>query len=84
MKGRTWGFQNTPNFQSLDDFGPSYGNLKNIKVSQNNFDWRLEKGSQNIAFFGSAITWLKIMQTLKVGGVLETSGPPLHDRHRDF
>ena len=25
--------QNTPNLQSLDDFQPSYGNLKKIKVS---------------------------------------------------
>ena len=50
IQRRSWGFQNTPNLWSLDDFGPSDGNLKNIKVSQNNFDWRLEKGSQNIAF----------------------------------
>ena len=35
-------------------------------------------------FFGSAITWLKIIQTLQVGGVLESSGPPLHDGHRDI
>ena len=34
--------------------------------------------------FGIVITWLKIIQTLQVGGVLETSGPPLHDGHRDF
>ena len=40
-KRRSWGFQNTPNMWSLDDFGPSYCNLKKIKVSQNNFDWRL-------------------------------------------
>ena len=50
IKRRSWGFQNTPNLWSLDDFGPSYANLKKIKMSQNNFDWRLEKGSQNIAF----------------------------------
>jgi len=31
-----------------------------------------------------AITWLKIIQILQVGGVLESSGPPLHDGHRDF
>ena len=34
--------------------------------------------------FGSAITWLKIIQTLQVGGVLESSGDPLEDGHRDF
>ena len=32
--------------------------------------------------FGSAITWLKIIRTSQVGGVLETSGPPLPDGHR--
>ena len=32
-------------------------------------------------FFGSAITWLKIIRTLQVGGVLETTGPPLNDGH---
>ena len=31
-----------------------------------------------------AITWLKIIQILQVGGVLESSGPPLDDGHRDF
>ena len=49
-KRRSWGFQNTPNMWRLDDFGPSYCNLKKIKISKNNFDWRLEKESQNIAF----------------------------------
>ena len=34
--------------------------------------------------FGSAITWLKIIQTLQVGGVLESSGDPFEDGHRDF
>ena len=34
--------------------------------------------------FGIVITWLKIIQTLQVGGVLETSGPTLDDGHRDF
>ena len=31
-----------------------------------------------------AITWPKIIQTSQVGGVLETSGPPLDDGHTDF
>ena len=35
-------------------------------------------------FFGSAVTWLKIIQTLQDGGVLESSGPPLHDGLRDI
>ena len=35
-------------------------------------------------FFGIVITWLIIIQTLRVGGVLETSGPPFDDGHRDF
>ena len=40
IKRRSWGLQNTPNLQSLDDFEPSYDNLKKIKVSKNNFDWQ--------------------------------------------
>ena len=31
-----------------------------------------------------AITWLKMFQISQVGGVLESSGPPLEDGHRDF
>ena len=34
IKRRSWGFQNTPNLQSLDDFEPSYGNLKKRKDCQ--------------------------------------------------
>ena len=34
--------------------------------------------------FGSAITLLKIIQTLQVGGVLESSGGPLNNGHKDF
>ena len=44
----------------------------------------LKKRSQNIVFFLIAIIWLKNMQTLQGGGVLETSEPPLDDGHRDF
>ena len=68
----------------MNNFGPSCGNLKKIKFSQNNFDLRFREGKSKHCFFGSAITWLKIMQTLQVGGVLESSGPPLDDGHRDF
>ena len=39
-KRSSWRFQNTPNLWSLDDFESSYGNLKKIKVSKNNFDWQ--------------------------------------------
>ena len=39
-----------PKHPNMWNLRPSYGTLKKIKVSQNNFDWRLEKGSQNIAF----------------------------------
>ena len=35
IKRRSWGFQNTPNLQSLDYFEPSYGNLKKIKDNKN-------------------------------------------------
>ena len=84
FKRSSWGFQNTPNLWSLDDFWPCYGNLKKINFFQNNFDWRFREGKSKHCFFGSAITWLKIMQTLQVGGVLESSGPPLDDGHRDF
>ena len=31
-----------------------------------------------------AITLLKIIRILQAGGVLESSGPPLEDGHRDF
>ena len=84
IKRRSWGFQNTPNLQILHDFKPSYGNLKELKMSKNNFDWRFREGKSKHCFFGCAITWLKIMQILQVGGVLESSGPPLDDGHRDF
>ena len=84
IKRRSWGFQNTPNLQILHDFKPSYGNLKEIKMSKNNFDWRFREGKSKHYFYGCAITWLKIMQILQDGGVLESSGPPLGDEHRDF
>ena len=84
FKRSSWGFQNTPNLWSLDDFWPCYGNLKKINFFQNNFDWRFREGKSKPCFFGCAITRLKIMQTLQVGGVLESSGPPLDDGHRDF
>ena len=35
-------------------------------------------------FLQIAVTWLKIIRILQVGGVLESSGPPLDDGHRDF
>ena len=38
----------------------------------------------NFYFLEIAITWLKIIQTWQVGGVLESSGTPLEDGHRDF
>ena len=76
---------------SLDDFEPSYGTLKKIKVSNYNFDWKFSSKLKQIfhyhktsLFFGIAITWLKITQTLQVRGVLESLGNPLDDEHRDF
>ena len=39
---------------------------------------------KNFYFLEMAITWLKIIQILQVGGVLESSGPPLEDGHRYF
>ena len=39
---------------------------------------------KNFYFLELAITWLKIIQILQVGGVLESSRPPLDDAHRDF
>ena len=35
-------------------------------------------------FLWIASTWLKIIQTLQVGAVLESTGPPLPDGHRDI
>ena len=87
FKRRSWGFQNTPNLWDLEHFKPSYGHLKKIKVSKNNFDWQFCSKSLIISkhlFFQNAITWLKIIQTLQVGGVLESSWAPLDDGHRDF
>ena len=40
FKRRSWGFQNTPNLWDLQYFKPSYGHLKKIEVSKNNFDWQ--------------------------------------------
>ena len=74
IKRRSWGFQNTPNLQILHDFKLSYGNLKEIKMSKNNFDWRFREGKSKHCFFGCSITWLKIIQTLKVGGCFEILG----------
>ena len=74
----------------MDDFEPSYGNLKKIKVSKNNFDWQLVPNTSKSWFiskhlvFQIAITWLKTIQSSQVGGVLESSGAPLADGHRDF
>ena len=38
----------------------------------------------NFYFLYIDITWLKIILTLQVGGVLESSGDFLDDGHRDF
>ena len=38
----------------------------------------------NFCSLSIAKTWLKIIQTLQVGGVSESSGPPLHDGLRDI
>ena len=65
IKRRSWVIQNTPNLWSLDDFRPCYGNLKKIKLFQNNFHWRFREGKSKHCIFGSAITWLKIMQTFQ-------------------
>ena len=40
--------------------------------------------SGNFYILKIAITWPKIIQTSQVGDVLETSGPPFDDGHRDF
>ena len=80
FKRRSWGFQNTPSLQSLDDFEPSYGTLKKNKSFSKSWTYSINfKIQVNLKsmLFGSAITWLKIIQTLQVGGVLESSGDPL-------
>ena len=79
MKRRSWGFRNTPNLQSLDKFW-----LR----KQPKTKWSLKSNIKPIFgffyFLETAITWLKIIQILHVGGVLESSGPPLDDGHRNF
>ena len=86
IKRRSWRFQNTPNLQILDDFESSYGNLKKIKVPKNNLVPNTSKSlliSKNL-FFGIVITFFKTIQTLLVGGVLESFWDFLEDGHRDF
>ena len=83
IKRSSWGFQNNPNLPSLDDFEPSYCNWKKIKVFQNWFDiWFWKAVCEPLCF------WLfyqsNFVQTLQVGGVLESSGSPLDDGHWDF
>ena len=48
IKWSSWRFQNNPNLWSLDDFEPSNGNLKKIKVSRNNFDWHFSSKYKQI------------------------------------
>ena len=79
IKRRSWGFWNTPNIESLDKFW-----LR----KQPKTKWSLKSNIKPIFgffyFLETAITWLKIIQTLHVGGVLESSGPPLDYGHRNF
>ena len=90
MKRRSWGFQNTPNLRSLDNLEPSYCNLKKKNISKTILIFNLIQNTSESSFFskqyffGIAITWVKIIQTLQVWGVLESSGPPPDDGHRDF
>ena len=56
--------------------------MKELLVFQTKFSIKIIFG--NFYFLQIATTWLKIIQTLQVGGVLETSGTPLDDGHRDF
>ena len=59
--------------KNLDDFELSYGSLKKIKKSKKWFD---------IGFSRPLCFWLfsqpKLVQTLQVGGVSESSRSPIH------
>ena len=81
IKRRSWGFQNTPNLQSLHKIW-----LKNSqnKVAHCRSKSNIKSILENNNFLSIAITWLKIIQIFQVGGVLESSRTPLNDRHRDF
>ena len=62
---------------------PCYGHVKKIKLFQNWFDIQFRK-----AVFMQLRFWL-FSQPIKIkkmtsGGVLESSGSPLVDGHRDF
>ena len=56
--------------------------MKELLVFETKFSIKIIFG--NFYFLQIATTWLKIIQTLQVGGVLESSGDPLDDGHRDF
>ena len=56
--------------------------MKELLVFETKFSIKIIFG--NFYILKIAITWPKIIQTLQVGGVLETSGPPLDDGHTDF
>ena len=83
MQRRSWGFQNTPNLQSLH---------KIWLIKQPKTKWlthcfsksNIKPILENFNFLPIAITWLKIIQIWQVGGVPESSGTPLTDGHRDF
>ena len=86
FKRISWIFQNIHNLQSLDDFEASCENskviIKDLLVFGTKLSIKIIFG--NFYFLWIAITWLKIIQTSQVGGVLESSGAPLPDGHRDF
>ena len=78
LTGPLWAFMaltGIPKHSQLVKFGWLWAKLwqfKENKSYENSFDWRFREGLLKHCFFGCAITWLKIMQTLQVGGVLES------------
>ena len=83
FKRSSWQFQNTPDLLNLMGLEPCYGHVKKIKVFQNWFDIQFRE-----AVFMHFCFWLFsqpiIIRKMTSGGVLESSGPPLDDRHKDF
>ena len=58
IKRRSWGFQNTPNLWSLDDFEPSYDNLKKEMFWENFIFFKLPQlGPKLFKLYKLGVFW---------------------------
>ena len=72
-----------PNINFLLSFGQE-NSQKQSGTKTVFLNWIRHQFLEIFHFLWIAATWLKINQFQQVGGVLESSGPPLIDGHRDF